>query len=64
MKTLEQYVDMIDVKDFSNFNRANFLIYLDFMLYREGEQPKVEIEPYYRSLFKTIEMYIEEEMMK
>lgn len=53
MNTLDQYVDMIETRKFPNFNRANFLIYLDFMLYREGEQPKVEIEPYYRALYRN-----------
>ena len=64
MNTLEQYVDMLETRKFPNFNRANFLIYLDFMLHRKGEQPNVETQSYYRSLFKDIEMLIEEEMIQ
>jgi hypothetical protein len=64
MKTLEEYVDMLETRNFPNFNRANFLIYLDFMLYRKGEQPNIETQPYYRALYKDIEMLIEEEILQ
>jgi hypothetical protein len=63
MKTLGEYLDMIDVKNLSHFNRVNFLIYLEFMLYRKGDEPKIETQPYYRSLYKDIEMLIEEDLM-
>jgi hypothetical protein len=64
MRTISDYLDMIETRNFPNFNRENFLIYLDYMLYRKGDEPKIEVKSYYRHLYKYIEMLIEEDLLE
>ena len=64
MKTISDYVDMIETRNFPNFNRNDFITYLDYMLYRMGDEPKIKVQSYYRHLYKYIEMLIEEDILE
>ena len=59
---IEELLDRVDTSDFVGFNRQNFLIYCNYMMFEEGPQPTVVLEEYYRSLYKFIEMLYEEEL--
>lgn len=62
MRSFEAILDDLDVSQYKDFNRKNFLIYLKFMM-MGGDEPTVETFDYYRYIYKHIEMVWEEEAM-
>jgi hypothetical protein len=57
MLTIDQILDTIDTSNLYNFDRTNFLIYANYMLFSTTKSipPKVKCEDYYRTLYKHIE---------
>ncbi len=67
MRTVEQILDSFDTSDLPRFNRDQFLVYCNFMMFENNgtnTPPAVVTEQYYRSLFKYIEMLYEEQFEK
>ena len=67
MRTVEQILDSFDTSDLPRFNRDQFLVYCNFMMFENdgtNTPPEVVTEQYYRSLFKYIEMLYEEQFEK
>ena len=62
-QTVEQIIDSIDTYTLPMFDRADFLLYCNFMMFDVGRPPTV-IQPYYWTLYKQIEMFYEEQFEK
>ena len=61
MLTIDQILDTLDTSTLPNFDRTNFLIYANYMMFSTVKSipPKVKCEDYYRALYKQIEtMYL------
>lgn len=63
MRRIDQILDTIDTSQMHKFDRTDFLIYCNFMMFStvKSAPPKVELQPYYRELYKHIEMIYEEQ---
>jgi hypothetical protein len=65
MLSVEQILDIIDTSQMNKFNRTDFLIYCNYMMFITIKTipPKVELQPYYRSLYKHVEMLYEDQYL-
>lgn len=67
MLSIEELLDTVDTSELYKFDRANFLIYCNFMIFdNDGVKtpPDIKCEEYYRGLFKHIEMLYEDQIMR
>jgi|688.fasta_scaffold2633327_1 hypothetical protein len=63
MLRLDQILDRIDTSQMYMFDRADFLLYCDHMMFGVY-LPDIPIQPYYRALYKYIEMLYEEQFQR
>jgi hypothetical protein len=63
MLRIDQILDTLDTSQMYKFDRTDFLVYCNYMMFSSSKSipPKVELQPYYRSLYKHIEMVYEEQ---
>ena len=61
MLSVEQILDSIETYNLPLFDRADFLLYCNFMMFDVG-RPSTFTQPYYWTLYKQIEMFYEEQI--
>jgi hypothetical protein len=67
MLSIEELLDTVDTSELVQFNKNNFLIYCNFMMFdNDGIKtpPDIKCEEYYRRLFKHIEMLYEDQIIQ
>lgn len=65
MLRIDQILDYFDTSQMHKFNRTDFLVYCNFMMFStcKSVPPKVELQPYYRELYKHIELIYNEQFL-
>jgi hypothetical protein len=62
-KSIGDYLDTINTSCLEDFDRSNFIKYCEYMFWRNGDPPNIVVRPYYRKLYKMVEMLIEEDLI-